>query len=113
MRIPILLFGVFSLVLIASLVLGQGTTIIGTCDQYQAGIGGDFCGNTGSATGFFRFSGDVVNQRGGPFCNATNTSQCGMLTVIGIEGIPINGTPADGQTLCYHAANNTWIPCAP
>jgi hypothetical protein len=54
-----------------------------------------------------------MNQRGGPFCGPTNTSQCGLLTVKGINGIPFNGTLANGQTWCYQASSNTMIPCAP
>ena len=113
MRTRILFYAVISSLLVASALFGQGTTIIGTCDQYQAGIGGDFCGNTGTATGFFPFTGDVTNQRGGPFCQATNTSQCGVLTVRGINGFPLVGTLTNGQFWCFHAANNTMVPCGP
>lgn len=118
MRTLISSFAAISL-LIATLALAQSTTIVGTCDQYQSGVGGDFCGNTGAATGFFPFSGDVTNQRGGPFCQPSNTSQCGVLTVNGLLGIPICGTPNDGQTLCYQATcvacavASCWVPCAP
>lgn len=91
----------------------QSTTIVGTCDQYQPGAGGDFCINTGAATYWQQFTGDVVNTRNVPQCSPTNTTACGKLTVQGINGVPLNGTLADGQTWCYQASSNTMIPCAP
>jgi hypothetical protein len=89
------------------------TTFVGGCDQYQPGIGGDYCMNTGSATMYQPFTGDIKCVRGTPQCSPTNTSQCGKCTVVGLMGIPFNGTLADGQTWCYHAADNTMIPCNP
>jgi hypothetical protein len=112
MRTRTLLCAAISL-LIASAVWAQSTTIVGTCDQYQPGIGGDFCINTGSATYWQQFTGDVTNLRGTNTCTATNTTGCGTLTVEGIDGIPICGSPSDGQTLCYNLASNCMVWCAP
>jgi hypothetical protein len=104
---------IWFLALMAVSSLAYGQTITGACDQYAPGPGGDPCMNTGSATGFFPLTGDIKCVRGTPLCSPTNTSQCGKCTVIGLDGIPFNGTLADGQTWCYQAFSNTLIPCNP
>lgn len=66
----------------------QPGNFVGTCDQYQPGPGGDYCLNTGSATGWFQFKGDVVETyRNTVLCSPTNTTGCGQLTVKGIGGV--------------------------
>lgn len=86
---------------------------VGTCDQYQPGVGGDFCLNTGAATIWAPFFGDVVSVRGTPQCSPTDIENCGKMSVQGLNGVPMAGTLTDGQYWCYHAANNTMIPCGP
>lgn len=101
------------LLALPTLALAQGTTIVGTCDQYAPGAGGDFCINTGAATYWQPFQGDVKNLRNVPQCSPTNTTLCGKLTVIGIGGALLSGTLADGQTWCYQASTGFMIPCNP
>ena len=103
----------FLFILLTPALASAQTTIVGTCDQYQPGPGGDYCINTGSATYWQQFTGDVTNLRNSVQCNATNSSGCGKLTVNGLNGVPIVGPLVDGDTLCYHALTNTMIPCAP
>lgn len=92
----------------------QGTnrppTTYGTCMGYQPGIGGDFCVNSGPQSFWQQFTGDVTNERGTPQCSATNTSNCGKLTVKGLQGVPLP-TPTDGNTFCYQASTNTFVNC--
>jgi hypothetical protein len=86
---------------------------VGTCDQYQPGIGGDYCLNNGSSTMWQKFSGDVVNTRGVPQCSPTNISQCGKMTVQGLDGIPFFGTLTPALPLwCLNGAGTEMIPCA-
>jgi hypothetical protein len=88
-------------------------TFIGTCDQYQSNTSGDYCINVGSATMWQPFTGDVVNLRGAVTCSPTNTSQCGKLTVQGLNGLPFVGTLANGQTWCANTGATAMIPCTP
>ncbi len=102
------------LILSPALATAQTTnTFVGGCDQYQPQAGGCFCLNTGSATMWVCPHGDIQCVNGTPQCSPTNTSQCGKCTVIGLDGILFNGTLSDGQTWCYHAVDNTLIPCIP
>ena len=68
---------------------------------------------TGSSTGYFPFKGDIVCVRNSLHCTATDASECGKCTVVGLNGILFNGTLGDGQTWCYQASSNTLIPCNP
>lgn len=84
----------------------------GTCSQYQPGAGGDYCLNNGSVSYWQQFSGDVINDtRNTPQCSATNISKCGHLEVKGLQNVPLNGTPTNGQTWCYNSTNNDYEPC--
>ena len=103
----------FLFILLTPALASAQTTIVGTCDQYQPGPGGDYCINTGSATYWQQFTGDVVNTRNVPQCSPTNTSACGKMTVTGILGFPIIGAPVDGDTLCFQASPAGWVWCAP
>ena len=94
-----------------------GTAInpfVGTCDQFQPGIGGAYCLNFGTATMWAPFFGDVVSVMGTPFCSPTDTSQCGKMTVQGINGVPLIGhLTITGQYWCYQSSDNTMRPCGP
>jgi len=91
----------------------QPPTAYGTCMGYQPGIGGDFCLNDGSASFWQKFIGDVTNDsRGTPQCSPTNTTNCGHLKVQGFQGVPLVGSPTDGQTFCYQASPGPeFVPC--
>jgi hypothetical protein len=89
-------------------------TFVGTCDQYQPTPAGGYCINTGSATYWQLFKGDATNLPPPQTCNAINVTGCGVVTVVGIEGIPIVGAPVNGDTLCYQASPGPeWVWCAP
>lgn len=92
----------------------QPPTAYGQCWGYQPGTGGDFCLNDGSASFWQKYIGDVINDtRGTPQCSPTNTSLCGHLEVTGLQNHTFFGTPTDGQTFCYQASTQHFIPCTP
>ena len=104
------LLAIAFILLLPSLVWAQ-TNFVGTCDQYQPGYGGSLCLNTGGATMWSDFTGDVVNTHRTPQCSPTNTSQCGKLTVIGANGLPYVGTLIPGQAWCYQVSPPAMVPC--
>lgn len=106
----IFLITAFLICFMRALVFAQ--TAVGTCDQYQPGIGGDYCINIGSATMWQKFTGDVTNLRGVPQCSPTNTSSCGKMTVRGLMGVPFSAPLTDGQSYCFNAAAQMMVPCS-
>ena len=81
------------------------------CSSYNPNPAGQFCINTGSGSTWVYPGGDL-SYTYGILCSPTHSDKCGAYTVRGLNGLPLNGTLADGQGWCFNFTNNDMEPCA-
>lgn len=81
----------------------------GTCFQYTASAqAGYFCVTNGNQSAWYPATGDLRFSNN---CTPTSTKGCGLATVIGISGIPFQGTLAPGESWCLNGDGTQMIPC--